>query len=146
MSKFNPSSRHVELFTMLKSGKSVTVDSMQSALKIKTNSIMVLIFQLRNHLGAEIESERQGRKVVSYRLDNASDIEPKLSGAKTPRASKSVKKPKAVKTPKVSVAKTSATVSRKSKVAEDTAVLDEDIDISEVSDAELADLRNQLGL
>ena len=43
MSKFNPSSRHAELFTMLKSGKSVTVEAMQSALKIKNNSIMRLM-------------------------------------------------------------------------------------------------------
>ena len=145
MSKFNPSSRHAELFTMLKSGKSVTVEAMQSALKIKNNSIMVLIFQLRRHLGAEIEAERSGRKVVSYRLDNAATIEPKLNSVKAPRAAKTAKTPKVAKAQKVAVAKTSTTVSRKSK-SEDIPVLDADLDISEVSDAELADLRNQLGL
>jgi hypothetical protein len=130
---------------MLKSGKSVTVDAMQSALKIKNNSIMVLIYQLRTHLGADIESERQGRKVVSYRLSNAADIEPKLNTVKPSKARKT-----STKVAKVAVAKTKTTVSRKAKVAKedefDVPTLDADLDITEVSDAELADLRNQLGL
>lgn len=138
MSKFNPSSRHLELFTMLKSGKSVTVEAMQTALKIKSNSIMVLVYQLRTHLGGDIDSERDGRKVVSYRLNNASALESKLANVKTGR------KPKAAKTPKVAVLKTKTKVSKPKATAADDSI--PTLDVEEVGDDELASLKAELGL
>jgi hypothetical protein len=122
------------LYTLMQSGKPVTVESMIKTLDVKQGSIMCLISALRNDFGAEIETNRDGRKVLSYQLMNADKI-------KIP-----TKAPKAAKAPKVArvaVSKTKTTVSRKAAVTDDVPTLDvEEID----SDAELASLKAELGL
>jgi len=137
-----PSSKVVETYEMLKSGKSVTVDSMVATLGCKPGTLMVHICQMRGHFDAVIETERDGRKVVSYLLANPDEVAPHM--LKT--SIKVAKTPKAAKTPKVKSTKT--VVSRKAAKDDefDVPTLDADLDITEVSDAELADLRNQLGL
>jgi hypothetical protein len=139
-----PSSKVVETYEMLKSGKSVTVDSMVAALGCKPGTLMVHICQMRGHFDAVIETERDGRKVVSYLLSNPDEVAPHM--LKT--SIKVAKTPKAAKTPKVKATKTKTVVSRKAAKDDefDVPTLDADLDITEVSDAELADLRNQLGL
>lgn len=123
------------LFTMMQSGKPVDVESMLKTLNVKQGSIMCLISALRNDFGAEIETVRDGRKVLSYQLLNADKV-------KIPTKVAKVAKPKAAK---VAVLKTKATVSRKA-----TKVADADIptlDVQEIdSDAELASLKAELGL
>ena len=124
------------LYTLMQSGKPVSLESMLKALDVKQGSIMCLISALRNDFGAEIETNRDGRKVLSYQLMNADKI-------KIPtKAAKVAKTPKAAK---VAIVKTKTTVSRKpTKVADtDTPTLEvEEID----SDAELASLKAELGL
>jgi len=58
------------LFTMMQSGKPVDVESMIKTLNVKQGSIMCLISALRNDFGAEVETVRDGRKVLSYQLLN----------------------------------------------------------------------------
>ncbi len=125
------------LFTMMADGKPVAVENMLKTLDVKQGSIMCLISALRNDFGAEIETVRDGRKVLTYQLLNADKVKIPTKVAKVAKAAK----PKATK---VAVSRTKATVSRKSAVADsDVPTLDvEEID----SDAELASLKAELGL
>ncbi len=125
------------LFTLMQSGKPVEVESMLKTLNVKQGSIMCLISALRNDFGAEIETVRDGRKVLSYQLLNADKVKIPTKVAKVAKAAT----PKAAK---VVVSRTKATVSRKSVAADgDVPTLDvQEID----SDAELASLKAELGL
>jgi hypothetical protein len=133
----NPSPKILNTFELLKSGKSVNFEDMVAALEVKPVTAMVFICALRKDFGAEIDTERDGRKVISYKLNNAAEIAPSMV-LKT-KASKPVKK---VKAP---VVKTRKTVTRVSS-SSDVPTIDSEFDVSEVSDAELADIKNQLGL
>ena len=125
------------LFTMMADGKPVTVENMLKTLDVKQGSIMCLISALRNDFGAEIETVRDGRKVLTYQLLNADKVKIPTKVAKVAKAAK----PKATK---VAVSRTKATVSRKS-VAADSDV--PTLDVQEIdSDAELASLKAELGL
>ncbi len=121
------------LFTMMQSGKPVTVESMIKTLKVKQGSIMCLISALRNDFGGEVATVRDGRKVLSYQLINADKVKIPTKVAKT----------KAPKAAKVAVLKTKTTVAKASVANPDIPTLDvEEVD----SDAELASLKAELGL
>jgi len=122
------------LYTLMKSGKPVPVQTMIKTLDVKQGSIMCLISALRNDFGGEVETNRDGRKVLSYQLLNADKV-------KIPtKAAKAAKAPKAAK---VAVVKTKTTVARKAAATTDSPTLEvEEID----SDAELASLKAELGL
>jgi NMD protein affecting ribosome stability and mRNA decay len=123
------------LFTMMKDGKPVAVEKMIKTLNVKQGSIMCLISALRNDFGAEIETERDGRKVLSYQLTNGDKVKIPTKAAKT----------KAPKAAKVAVLKTKTVVSRKSKAADSDEI--PTVDVEEInSDAELASLKAELGL
>jgi biotin operon repressor len=134
------SSKVQALYTLMQSGSKVSLDKMMTTLNIKQGSVMCLISALRNDFGAQIETERDGRKVLSYQMTNADKVV--ITSKNTTKA------PKVAKTPKVKSTKTKTVVSRKAAKDDefDVPTLDADLDITEVSDAELADLRNQLGL
>lgn len=138
----NPTRKMIEVYEMMKDGKPMKFDNLVKRLGCKPVTAMVLVCALRRDCNAEIETIRDGRKVESYQLTNAAAIASKMVSTKSTKT-----KTKAVKTPKV-VAKTKSVVSR--KVVKDNEfdvpTLDADLEVSEVSDAELADLRNQLGL
>lgn len=124
------------LFTMMQSGKPVAVESMLKTLNVKQGSIMCLISALRNDFGAEIETVRDGRRVLSYQLTNADKV-------KIPTKAAKVAKPKAAK---VAIQKVRTTVARKSKVVADDSEIPT-LDVQEIdSDAELASLKAELGL
>jgi len=123
------------LFTLMKSGEPVSVESMIKTLDVKQGSIMCLISALRNDFGAEVETVRDGRKVLSYQLLNADKVKIPTKLAKVAKA------PKAAK---VAVTKTKTTVSRKAAAATDEIPT---LDVQEIdSDAELASLKAELGL
>lgn len=123
------------LFTMMQSGKPVDVESMIKTLNVKQGSIMCLISALRNDFGAEVETVRDGRKVLTYQLLNADKV-------KIPTKVAKVAKPKAAK---VAVLKTKTTVSRKAANVDDGSI--PTLDVQEIdSDAELASLKAELGL
>jgi hypothetical protein len=122
------------LFTLMQSGKPVSVESMIKTLDVKQGSIMCLISALRNDFGAEVETVRDGRKVLSYQLLNADKVKIPTKAAKTP---------KAPKVARVAVTKTKTTVSRKAAAATDEIPT---LDVQEIdSDAELASLKAELG-
>lgn len=135
----HPSQKIIDTFEMLKSGKSVNFESMVQRLGVKPVTAMVFICALRSDFNADIDTERDGRKVISYRLKNADAVAPRMV-LKT-KATKT----KAPKAPKVSVTKTSTSVSRKATKATNAASVEE-YQVEEVSDAELADLKQQLGI
>lgn len=130
-----PSSKVIATYEMLKSGKPVTVETLTSQLGCKPGSVMIHVCQMRGHFGANITTNRDGRKVVSYTLTNPSEVAPYMVG-----------KTKAPKAPKVATIKVKNTVARTAKNSSAVPTIDSDFDVSEVSDAELADLKNQLGL
>ena len=124
------------LYTLMKSGKPVPVETMIKTLNVKQGSIMCLISALRNDFGGEVVTERDGRKVLSYQLTNADKV-------KIPTKTAKVAKPKAAK---VSVQKVKTTVARKSKVVADDSEIPT-LEVQEIdSDAELASLKAELGL
>ena len=137
----NPTRKMIEVYEMMKDGKPMNFDALVKRLGCKPVTAMVLVCALRRDCNAEIETIRDGRKVESYQLTNAADIATKMVSTKATKT-------KAVKTPKVKATKTKTVVSRKAAKDDefDVPTLDADLDITEVSDAELADLRNQLGL
>ena len=137
-----PSKKVVQVYEMLKDGKPFSFEKMVSTLSCSPTTAMVFICILRRDFGAEIETERDGRKVTAYRLTNADKIASKMVLA--PKASKTkVKAPTVVKSTKVSRVAVS-----KSVAVEDGSVptLDRDLEIAEIDDRELADLKSQLGL
>jgi len=137
----NPSVSMLTLWGLLKSGKPVDFEDIVKAVGQKRNSVMVLICTMRFDFGAEIETEREGRKVKSYKLLNPDTVAPRMVAKVKPAKVKAVK---AVKAPKVAVTQTKTTASRKSKVVDESAI--EDFGVEEISDSELADLKEQLGI
>lgn len=134
----NPSPKILNTYEMLKSGKSVNFDKMVKTLGVKPVTAMVFICALRKDFGADIETERDGRKVISYKLNNAEAI-----------ASSMVLKTKATKAtkPKAAAVKVKKSVTRvAASRSADVPTVDSEFDVSEVTDAELADLKNQLGI
>jgi len=150
----NPSVQELTVYEMMKSGNPVRFADIVKAVGVKEITVMTYICALRQIWGGEVETIRNGRKVESYRLHNASDLAQymvlKGSGAVTKTAkvkTPKVVKVKPVKAAKVAVAKTKTVVARKVKGDEfDVPTLDSDLDISEVTDRELDDLKMQLGL
>lgn len=134
----NPTRKMIEVFEMLKDGKPLKFDTLVSRLGCKPVTAMVLICALKRDCNAEIETIRDGRKVDSYQLHNASAIASKMTGK--------VKATKAPKAAKVAVLKTKTTVSRKSKaVAVDDGSVPT-VEVEEVGFDELASLKAELGL
>ena len=155
---YNPPAKMIAVYEMLKDGKDFNFDKMVSVLQCSPTTAMVLICALRRDFDAEIESVRDGRKVVAYRLDNAAALATKMVSTKKPKATK-VKaektvvakvKAKPAKASKVAVAKVAKPIKSKERVIKDdefdVPTLDADLSISEVTDAEFADIRHQLGL
>lgn len=140
MARFtHPSKGMLAVYEMMKDGKSCNFSKMVKALNCSEVTAMVHICALRRDFNAQIETERDGRKVVAYKLTNAADIAPRMvlkSATKT-------KAPKVIKTTKV--ARVAKTVSSKAVDDGSVATLD-DLPITEVDDRELADLKSQLGI
>ena len=134
------------LFNMLKAAgnKGVTKGEVAKALNVKETSVPVYFFGMKNLYKAEIETVKSGRQVVAYKLLNADQVTgvPQTRGsgkvkAVTKAAPKKVSKTVAVKTPKPSKVKA---------VKNDIPVLDKEMEISEISDNEFADIKSSLGL
>ena len=151
---YNPPAKMVAVYEMLKDGKDFSFDTMVAKLGCSPTTAMVFICALRRDFDARIESVRDGRKVIAYRLENAAALATKMaSKAKAPKTAKvKAAKPIVAKTAsKVAVAKVAKPVKSKKAASPredefDVPTLDADLSVSEVTDSELADLRHQLGL
>lgn len=145
MSKLtNPCRKTIATFEMLRSGKPVKFADLVSRMGCKEITVMTYICSLRNNFGAEIETVRDGRKVVAYTLANPDVVAPKMvskSATKTPKVK--VAKPIVAK---VAVTKTKKTVSTKT-VVKPTVDETPTLEVQEIdNDAELASLKAELGL
>ena len=148
---YNPPAKMVAVYEMLKDGKDFSFDKMVSKLACSPTTAMVLICALRRDFDAKIESVRDGRKVIAYRLDNASALASKMvAKSKAPKVKAA--KPIVAKTAsKVAVAKVAKPTKSKKAASPredefDVPTLDADLSVTEISDSEMADLRHQLGL
>ena len=114
------STKYFDLFSALKAGgaKGVSPESLQKTLDFTPGALAVYIHALRNKFGAVIESVRNGRTVVAYRLTNADEV--KITAARKPRTVKG-KPAKAAKPAKVKTVLRSVTKTVKSKVPARTA-------------------------
>lgn len=156
--------KYFELFSVLKSGADAGVSpaAIAKSLRFAENSVPVYIHALRHKFGADIQSVRDGRKVVAYKLMNIKEVEDSISPNRKPRTTKTkiVEPVKPVKIAKVAkpvkVAKVAKPVKVKVKVAKVTKVskstdgsiptLDSDLDITEITSADFDDIKSQLGL
>lgn len=142
------------LFGILKDGNPVKFDHILKTMNVSKGTAMCLICALRNDYGADIDTIRDGRQASDYVLKNAAEIADRVNAGpvKGAKPNKVAKKPKVAKTPRVVssvVKKTSVKPKKNDKLVEDDGsvpVLDAEMEISEISDSELADIKSQLGL
>jgi|688.fasta_scaffold42061_5 hypothetical protein len=134
------------LFSLLKAAgsKGVTRSEAAKALGVRESSVPVYFYGLRTLYGAEIEVQKNGRKVIGYTLLNPNECTIGENGRRGTKAAKPSKskpmKSVTVKTVKANASKKAAAVSAV------TPILDSDLEISEIDDAELNDLKASLGI
>ena len=148
------STKYFELFSALRAGgdKGVSPASLQKATGFNSGALAVYIHALRHQFGAQIESVRNGRTVVAYRLTNADALASVILPTRKPRTVKA--KAKTVKAPtqprKNSILRTAKVekVTKTPVAREDGSVpcLDADLDIAEIGANELDDIRHSLGI
>lgn len=133
------STKYFVLFSLLKSSvNGASPEACAKELGFEVNSVAPYIFALRNKFGANIESIREGRIVVGYKLLNANEIEDKIVNSRRGRKPKAV-----VATPQ----KIKATVDTKKSVDDngEVATFDVDLEIAKITDREFDDIKSQLG-
>jgi biotin operon repressor len=143
------STKYFELFTALKAGgeRGASPPALQKATGFNQGALAVYIHALRTKFGCQIESVRNGRTVVAYRLINGDALEGVITPARKKRASvakksKTIAK-KVARAPKKALR--TVTVTKKS----DTGIVevpDRDMEITEYGDRELMDIQAQLGI
>jgi biotin operon repressor len=146
------STKYFELFTALKAGgeRGASPPALQKATGFNQGALAVYIHALRTKFGCQIESVRNGRTVVAYRLINGDALEGVITPARKKRAAVA-KKPKTVakkvaRAPKKALR--TVTVAKTPKKS-DTGIVevpDRDMEITEYNDRELMDIQAQLGI
>lgn len=132
-----------ETLKAAKPGEYVSKEVLAKALKVNAGSIPVYLIGLREWFNVEVKAHKDGRSVVGYELVTR-DAEIPMYGRRGAAAATKATKPKTKKASKVTVAKTKTTqVKAKSKNAP---VEIEDLDVEEITDTELSDIKSQLGL
>jgi hypothetical protein len=128
------------LFNMLKAAgsKGVTRDQVATALQVKETSVPVYFFGMKKLYNADIETVKNGRQVVAYKLLNPDQVTnvPQTRGAGKIKVV--TKKPlvKAAKVVKTNVVDDSGEIP----------TLDSDLRIAEITDREFGDIKSSLGL
>ena len=132
------------LFSLLKAAgkKGISRSEAAKALGVRESSVPVYFYGLRTLYGAEIEVQKQGRKVVGYTLLNPNECTISENGRRGTKTTKVKAKSKPMKS--VSVKTVKAT--KAAVVKDSTPILDSDLQISEIDDAELNDLKASLGI
>lgn len=118
--------QNFRLISLLKAGNSVKKEVVAKELGVNLVSVPVYIHELKRLYKADIESVYGGRKVVAYRLRNKDVVVPQFRRG---HVTKYVKK-------------TAPAVVSDGSVA----VPDKDLDVTQVSDREFADIRSSLGV
>jgi hypothetical protein len=135
------------LFNILKGAgdKGVTKEKIAEVMGVKEVSVPVYLFELKKNFKAQLETVKNGRTILLYKLINADKIvvpQHRKGAILTKKVTQPLAKgnvPKAVKasgTPKKSIKEDSF----------DVATLDPDIKVTEISDREFADIKSSLGL
>lgn len=132
------------LFNLLKAAgdKGVTKAQAVKALGVKENSVPVYFHSLKKQFNAEIETKKNGREVVAYKLINADKVE-------VPQFRKGAVVTKSVKTKTVTKKAKSGKIVKSTKTSNDNGeipILDRELEITEITDRELDDIRQQLGM
>ena len=123
-------------------------------LGVSEGSVPVYVFGLKKFFNAKIENVKDGRKVVAYKLNNASDIQVPAhrlyrrndNGVvvlSNPNAgiTKPVKATK-IKVTKVTKKKITKVVAKKPKAEK----VDNDFEITELSNSDFSDIKSALGI
>lgn len=141
------STKYFELFTALKSSgeNGVSPDTLQKATGFNQGALAVYIHALRHKFGAKIDSIRDGRTVVGYRLTNADELAAKILPTRKPRTVKA-KVAKAPTQPRKGQTLRTAKVVKSVKADKEGIVDVSDLEISEYTDGDLADIRQSLGI
>lgn len=140
--------KYFDLFSALRAGgdKGVSPAALQQATGFNQGALAVYIHALRHQFGAEIDSVRNGRTVTAYRLTNAD----KLVSVILPTRKARTVKAKAVTVPtqsrKGSTLRTAKVVKTVKAPAAEGIVDVSDLEISEYTDNDLADIRQSLGI
>lgn len=132
------------LFSLLKAAgkKGLSRSEAAKALGVRESSVPVYFYGLRTLYGAEIEVQKQGRKVVGYTLLNPNECTITENGRRGTKTTKVKAKSKPMKS--VSVKTVKAT--KAAVVKDSTPILDSDLQISEIDETELNDLKASLGI
>lgn len=132
------------LFNMLKAAgtKGVTKSEVAKALNVKEGSVPVYFFGMKKLYKAEIETVKSGRTVVAYKLLNPDQV----TGVPQTRGAGKVKAVAKKSTKKVTKALPTKKVSRTVNDSTETPTLDKDMEIAQIGDRELADIKSSLGL
>lgn len=142
--------KYYVLFSFLKkAGKAgATPEDCAKELKFAVGSVAPYMGSLRTKFGAQISASHSGRKIVRYTLENPDEVEKSITPNRRGSAPK-VKKAKSKKDTVTSNIKSivSRTKVQKPKVKSKDAIVEvEDMEIDEIDGAELAQLKEQLGL
>ena len=141
--------KYFVLFSLLKSAgsKPVSPEVCAKELGFAVGSVAPYMWSLRKKFGADIEVVKNGRAVVGYKLLNVSAVESVITPKRRVTAGATTKTVKTAKV-KTVVQKVAKTSKVKKTVSVDGSVptLDADLDISEITDGELDDIKSQLCL
>lgn len=118
--------KNYRLFSIFKAAgdAGISPEDLARELDVKLESLAVYIHALRK-CGAELDTRREGRKIVNYRLINPDTVEANVSPNRKPRTNKLT------------------TTKKPAKVEDEDDSFDPD---SSYSESELRDLMNQLGI
>jgi biotin operon repressor len=138
--------KYFALYSAIKAGgdKGSSPDSLCKSLGFSHSMLAVYIHALRNKFGAEIESVRNGKRVVTYRVTNIAECDKNISPNRKPRTTNKAKATKVAR-----VTKTVKSKPRKVRVertVEELLPVIEDMSITEIGSEDLADIKSQLGI
>jgi biotin operon repressor len=128
----NQSTQSFRLFSLLKAGNVVGKETIAKELEIALMSVPVYIHELKKNFKADIQSVREGRNVVGYKLLNKNLKIPefrKNSATYQPKPEKAVKVKKGI-------------VSENGELP----TLDPNTEITQITEREFADISDSLGI
>lgn len=128
MAKANKSTQYFNLHEFLKANPIATKEDVAKKLGVAITSVPVYIHALKHKFKAKIETVKDGRFVIAYKLVNKDESNvPKFRSNAASGLVRTLRREKDIK---------SGTI----------AVPDKDLDITKIDDNTMADVRNSLGI